>query len=116
MSILNRIRCSTQRGKRKEMLDRYGFYVTFDTHEYLGTHGDLGALKDYYKESTHHIHGNLDCPFLIKPHHKNAIAYSCGLLLNSPVYSISKKDLLHTNPFYNGKYPIVYHCVCIPHD
>lgn len=103
MSILNRIRYFTQRGKRQKLLNKYGFYATIETYNDLSiwTNSPFGVeMTPRHQTTASHIHTMLDCPFLIKPRYKNQTEYSCQLCLpisiNSSydVYNIELKDLI----------------------
>ncbi len=98
MSILNRIRYVTQRSKRQEMLNRYGFYETIETYNavLIWTNSPFGVEMPKREQCTSfHIHTMLDCPFLIKPHYEDHTAYSCQLLLNRETYNIELKELIN---------------------
>ena len=96
MSILNRIRYLTQRSKRQEMLNRYGFYETLETQtgSLIGEDPIVGVNRFRWQYTTFHIHTMLDCMFLIKPHHEDETGYSCQLLLQSETYNIEMKELI----------------------
>ena len=120
MSILNRIRYVTQRGKRQKMLNRYGFYVTIETYNDVviwNSPFGIEIMPDRHQHTTFHIHTMLDCPFLIKPHHKGQTEYSCQLLLNSETYNIELKDLINLleNPFadYQDTPLLPLSCECL---
>lgn len=99
MSILNRIRHAIQRGKRQEMLNRYGFYETIETYNdtLIWTNAPFGpeTMPSKHECIEFHIHTMLDCPFLIKPRDESLTEYSCRLLLNSDTYNIELKDLVN---------------------
>lgn len=118
MSILNRIRYVTQRGKRQEMLNRYGFYETIETYNavLIWTNSPFGVEMMRRDQCTDfHIHTTLDCPFLIKPHDEDHTAYSCQLLLNSETYNIELKDLINLleNPFADWQIRPSFSCKCM---
>ncbi|MDE0014119.1 MAG: hypothetical protein OXU36_23450 [Candidatus Poribacteria bacterium] len=124
MSVLNRIRYLTQRGKRQEMLNRYGFYVTIETYNgvLIWTNSPFGVEMPARHQCTDfHIHTMLDCPFLIKPHDEDHTAYSCRLLLNSErYYNIELEELINLleNPFADWRDTyllsgICSHCKCM---
>lgn len=108
MSILNRIRYLTQRGKRQKLLNKYGFYATIETYNdaFIWTNSSFGVEMTPRRQTTaSHIHTMLDCPFLIKPRYKDQTEYSCQLCLPIPmnsnvykynidVYNIELKDLI----------------------
>ena len=98
MSILNRIRYSIQRGKRQDLLNRYGFYETIETQRgILTADRTIGVVVEKFRwqYTTYHIHTMLDCPFLTKPHQEHETEYSCHLLLKSERYNIELKDLIN---------------------
>lgn len=120
MSILNRIRYVTQRSKRQEMLNRYGFYETIETYNDVviwNSPFGIEIMPGRHQCTDVHIHTMLDCPFLIKPHHKGQTEYSCQLLLNSETYNIELKDLINLleNLFadYQDKPLLSLSCECM---
>lgn len=121
MSILNRIRYLTQRGKRQEMLNRYGFYETVETQRgiLISINSPFGVEKLRDRYTTFHIHTMLDCLFLIKPHDEDETEYSCQLLLKSESYNIELRDLINLleNPFIDRQdTPLLSshrHCKCM---
>ena len=67
MSILNRIRYSIQRGKRQDLLNRYGFYETIETQRgILTADRTIGIVVERFRwqYTTYHIHTMLDCEVL----------------------------------------------------
>ena len=102
MSILNRIRYLTQRGKRQKLLNEYGFYATIETYNdaFIWTNSPFGAeMTPKHQTTASHIHTMLDCPFLIKPRYKNQTEYSCQLSIPNEssrynVYNIELKELI----------------------
>ena len=123
MSVLNRIRYSTQRSKRQNLLSIYGFYETIETQRgiLICTNAPLGVERFWSKYTTFHIHTMLDCPFLIKPHDEDETEYSCQLLLKSERYNIELKDLINLleNRYTDSDRYITllssshYHCKCM---
>ena len=113
MSVFNRIRHAAQRSKRKELLNKYGFYETVETQR-----GILTCTNDIFgtggfrsKYTTFHIHTMLDCPFLIKPHDKDETEYTCRLILESTTYNIVLEDVIYRQdtPFLSSH----YNCKCV---
>ncbi|RKU06264.1 hypothetical protein C6501_19310 [Candidatus Poribacteria bacterium] len=125
MSIFNRIRYYAQRGKRQDLLNKYGFYETIETQtgKLIGDDmlGGVSTLTSNY--TTFHIHTMLDCPFLIKPHHKDETEYSCRLIENSiyNIYNMSLKELINllenkytdSDRFMTFLSSSHYHCECM---
>lgn len=110
MSILNRIRYSIQRGKRQDLLNRYGFYETVETQRgiLIWTNSPFGVeSRDQY--TNFHIHTMLDCPFLIKPHDEHETEYSCKLLLKSETYNMALEELIELlkNSYFMQDIPLL---------
>lgn len=125
MSILNRIRFTIQHSKRREMLNRYGFYKTVETQRgiLICTNGFFGVERLRSKYTTFHIHTMLDCPFLIKPRYEDETEYSCYLVQNDDIYNIPLKELIDylenryidcdSNRFLKLLDSDYYHCKCM---
>lgn len=126
MSILNQIRRFTQRNKRQDLLNRYGFYETSETQKGKLIGDDmLGGVSVFTsKYTTFHIHTMLDCPFLIKPHDEDETEYSCQLLLPNKYsysYNIEMKELISllenkytdSDRFMTFLSLSHYHCQCM---
>ncbi len=122
MYILNRIRYLTQRGKRQDLLNRYGFYETVETQrgKLIGDDmlGGVSILISNY--TTFHLHTTVHCPFLIRPHDKEVSEYSCRLCLISARYKLSLEELiplLEWVPFVPSEYESLmynrYPCKCM---
>lgn len=123
VSILNRIRYSTQRGKRKEILNNYGFYITVETQRgiLICTNDIFGVGPRRSQYTTFHIHTMLDCMFLIKPHYEDETEYSCKLIKKCNTYNMSLKDVINllenkytdSDRFLEFLTSSHYHCKCM---
>lgn len=110
-----------QRGKRQDLLNRYGFYETVETQtgKLIGDDmlGGVSTLISSY--TTFHLHTKVDCPFLIKPDSEDVSEYSCQLLLKGHSYNMTLEEIIKLleNPYINRQDTFFLsshsHCKCM---